>query len=227
MRFPPAKYAIFDVDGTLLDSMGVWDAIDRDFLHEHGLAVPPGLDQVMKTLTLRQSAEYFRETFHLPESVPEIMDRFRGMVREEYEQKLPLKDGAAEYLAALARRGVQMGVATASEREHVDAALRRLGVREHFRFLLTCTELDTGKDRPDIFLEGARRFGAPPREVAVYEDALHALRTAKAAGFRTVAVYDPHIGAEWEQARALAGGCILHYREALASLQKEDPYNGD
>ena len=70
MRFPPAKYAIFDVDGTLLDSMGVWDAIDRDFLHEHGLAVPPGLDQVMKTLTLRQSAEYFRETFHLPESVP-------------------------------------------------------------------------------------------------------------------------------------------------------------
>ena len=215
-----AGYAIFDVDGTLLDSMGIWYDLDERFLQMHGIAVTEDLSKKLKEFSLQQSAEFLKREFHLPDTVPQIMEQISKMVEEEYFYHIPLKPGVEEYLAQLKKHGVRMCVATASEYEHVSRALERLGVDNYFEFILTCTEIGYGKDSPNIFRMAAERLGAEPREVTVYEDALYALRTARAAGFRTAAVYDRHMASDWGDACAQSDFQILEYQEAARRVSE-------
>ena len=184
------KGAIFDVDGTILDSMGKWASLGNDYLRSVGGEPREDLGKVFKTFTTEEAARYYIEKYGVPLSEEEIVRGINAMIEDFYKQEVCLKPGAGEFLAGLKAEGVKMCLATASDRELVEAALKRLGVWDYFDGMLTCSELGAGKENPLIFRKAHEVLGTPAEETWVFEDAYHALRTAAEAGFRTVAVYD-------------------------------------
>ncbi|MEG2203916.1 MAG: HAD family phosphatase, partial [Oscillospiraceae bacterium] len=172
--------AIFDLDGTLLDSMFIWDTIGEEYLLRRGITPEPGLNEKFKMMSLVQAAEYYRAVYRLPESVQTIMDEVNGMIAHFYSDVVPPKDGVPELLARLRSEGVRMCVATATDRELVESALRRSRLLPYFRGILTCTEVGFGKDSPVIFRRALELLGTKKSETLLFEDALHAIETAKA-----------------------------------------------
>lgn len=212
-------YAIFDMDGTLVDSMGFWRRLGREYLEGKGVKgdLRPVLRRT-KSMTMPESAALFLDAFHLTGTAEEIAAEMNAMMEAHYRQDVPLKSGVEAYLAKLREAGVRMCVASATARPLMEECLRRLNVIWYFDFLISCEEVGAGKDRPDVFFEAARRLHAKPQEIAVYEDAFHAAHTAKAAGFYTVAVYDDSGTSEWENLTALANEEISDWSKAAQSL---------
>lgn len=182
--------AIFDLDGTLLDSMGIWDRAGEDFLLSLGITPRENLAETLKEMSLSQAAEYLQDQYGVSKSVDEIIRDVCHLVEDFYIEKVPLKEGVKEVLEQLAKNHVKMCVATASERRLVDLALTRCGVRQYFAEIFTCNELGLGKDSPKIYEMALSHLGTPKENTFVFEDAIHAIRTAKAAGFPVVGIYD-------------------------------------
>ncbi len=183
--------AIFDMDGTLLDSMYIWETVGADYLRGRGIQPPAGLRETLRPMSLLQAAEYFRAAFGLTEPPEEIVREVNELVADGYRHHFVCKPHIPELLAQLRRQSVRMCVATATDRHLAEAALRRNGIWEAFSFLLTCTEAGAGKDSPVIFRKALAALGTEKRNTFVFEDALYALKTAKADGFPVVGVYDP------------------------------------
>ncbi len=186
----PASFegAIFDLDGTLIDSMAYWENLGPRYLVERGKTPEPDASEKFKQLTIEESAVYMKETYGLKESADEIYKGIIGGIEEPYRSLVPLKPGVARMLDAFDAAGVRMCIATASEKELVVAALNRLGVAHHFRGIYTCPEVGVSKSRPDVFEWALRELGTPRSTTVVFEDSLHAIKTAKQAGFPVVAV---------------------------------------
>lgn len=185
------KGIIFDLDGTLIDSMRIWNDVDRVFLRECGVAEPPAdISDRVRKMSVDESAEYFISEFGLSLTKDNVINRIEELVRIEYEELIPLKPDVTELLDFLDKKSIPYGVATATYKRLAEAVLRRLGIFERQRFLLTDEEFPAGKTSPDIFFGGARLLGLAPEEVLVAEDSLHCIETAAAAGFFTVGVYD-------------------------------------
>lgn len=207
------RWAIFDMDGTLVDSMVYWKRLAGEFLSRKGVTrIPPDLLERIKPMTMTESAALFLREFDLSGTPDTVAGEMNAMMDEHYRTDIPLKEGVADYLRALQSRGVEMCVASATAGPLMEACLGRLGVLECFRFLLSCEEVGAGKDRPDVYLAAAERLGADPGETAVYEDAFYAARTAKKAGFYVIGVYDDSAAARWKELEALADETILDWR---------------
>ena len=201
------KYAIFDMDGTLIDSMVYWKKLGSEYLALHGIT--EDLDEIMeriKTMTMTESAELFRREFCLSGTKESIADEMNQMMNEHYRNDIPLKNGVENYVKRLYDSGVKMCVASATDRGLMQECLDRLGIRECFEFLLSCEEVGVGKKEPKVYFEAVKRLQGrdilQPEEVAVYEDADYAIRTAVNAGFYTIAVYDDSNKRKWEQLKA-------------------------
>ena len=213
------RFAIFDMDGTLVDSMVYWQRLGWEYLASRG--VTGGVDEVLeriKAMTMAESSALFIETFGLPGTPETVEAEMNAVMDGHYRSDIPLKPGAADYLAALADRGVKLCVATATAEPLARACLTRLGVADYFQLILSCDAVAAGKDRPDVFLEAARRLGTAPAATAVFEDALFAVRTAKEAGFYTVGIYDPSGAAHWAQVQLLADETVTDWADALNRL---------
>lgn len=208
--------AIFDVDGTLLDSMSIWDTIGADYLRSIGYEPRESLNEVFKNMSLLQAAEYYRREYGVTQSIDEIMDGVNAMLERFYRHEAPLKPGAAELLARLGRSGVRLCIATATDRFLVEAALERCGVLSYFGEIFTCNEIGHGKDEPVIFEAALDFLGTEKAETVVFDDALYAVRTAKQAGFPVAAVYDSH-----EPARAELRALADFYLEDLTQFREE------
>lgn len=206
------KAAIFDMDGTLTDSMPVWDGVWAEFLERRGIAPDINITSKYKALTLSQAAEYYRDNYRITDTPEQICEAVNDLVREGYE-KVGLKPGVTEYLKRLRARGVPMCVATNTARWLVEYVMDRLGILEYFDFLLPCAEFGSGKAKPDIFFECARRLGAKPAETCVFEDAPHALKTASEAGFVTGAVWDKSYAADEALMRSMADRYFYSFDE--------------
>ena len=181
--------AIFDLDGTLTDSMYIWDEAPKALVRKYGGDPPEDLAEDIKQMSLREASAYLKERFSLPGSVEELMEDINGLVAEEYRLRVPMKPGADRLLARLKARGIPCCIATASESGQAREALERLGLWHYFQFAVSCVQYG-GKTGPEVYLEAARRLGTTPAETVVFEDAPHAVRTAKAAGFPVCCVYD-------------------------------------
>ena len=210
--------AIFDVDGTLLDSMFIWDTIGEAYLRSIGYQPKENLNETFKNMSLHQAARYYQTEYGVTQSIDEIMDGVNAMLERYYRFEVPLKPGAAELLERLRQNGVKLCIATATDRHLVEAALDRCGVLSCFGEIFTCNEVGHGKDEPDIFEVALRFLGTRREETLVFDDALYAVRTAKEAGFPVAAVYDSH---ERSQAEVRARSDLyLEDLTQLVELQK-------
>ena len=191
MRFGcDIKGAILDVDGVLLDSLGIWKDLGARYLAARGIEPEPGLGETLFSMSMGQGAEYLAMTYTLGETPAKIMDGLQGMLRDFYFYEVSPKEGAAELLSALDAAGVRMAAATSSPREHVTVALERNGLLPYVDRLLTNAEVGTSKHSPEIYDAAAEFLGFAKDETCVFEDSLYALKTAAQAGYRTVGVFD-------------------------------------
>ena len=190
-----SKGAIFDADGTLLDSMPIWEDAAARFLAGLGIEAEPDLGDTMFRLSLDEGAAYLKKTYLAGDhgrsmTEEEIKEGVLGVIRDFYVHQVQPKAGARRFLEELAARKVPMYIATSSNREHIRAAFERLGLLHFFDGMITCEEAGASKRQPRIFLLAADRMGLEPADIFVFEDVIHAIRTANSAGFVTVGVYD-------------------------------------
>lgn len=206
------KYGIFDMDGTLVDSMGVWNRASEEYLISCGVEEPDReiLDRAVP-MTMPETAGYLIRQFGLDSTPERVMEEINGVMERHYRTDIPLKPGARVCLDRLREAGVSMCIASSTAPELIDICLRRLGLREYFQFLLSCEEVGAGKNKPDVYLEAARRLGSTPDNTIVFEDILVAAATAKKAGFTLGVVYDENSAAEQEQLKALADRYITRW----------------
>ena len=213
------RFAIFDMDGTLVDSMVYWENLATEFLESKGVqTISSEIMERIKPMTMTESAALIIQESSLSGTAESVAAEMNAMMDEHYRRDIPLKPGAAAYLEALQQKGISMCVASATAEDLMDACLTRLGVAHCFSFLLSCETVGAGKNRPDVYRESAKRLGAEPAEIAVYEDALYAAETARQAGFYTIAVQDNSNQPHWEALTALADEVILDWRTAAQSL---------
>ncbi len=182
--------AIFDLDGTLLDSMGIWQTLGARYLRAKGLMPEAGLNEKLYPMSMPQAAEYFRSEYGLTLPVEMIVQENNHIVETFYQEEVALKEGADVMLEGFKSRGVRMCIATASERYLVEAALKGLNIGRYFSGIVTCNEIGCGKDSPEVFRRALTLLQTKRSDTIVFEDALHALRTAKADGFFVAAIYD-------------------------------------
>ena len=184
------KGIIFDVDGTLLDSMHIWSELGKRYLSDVGIEAKPGLAKLLFPMSLDESSEYLKNEYNLPDSVKQITEDTIKILSDFYRYEAAPKPGALAFVKKMQSRNIPMAIATSGDRRILDTALERLGVTDCFAGILTCSELKTNKRVPTIYLRAAELLGTMPEETAVFEDVLHAIKTAKTAGFVTYAVED-------------------------------------
>jgi len=205
-------FAIFDMDGTLVDSMGYWRNMEREFLTRKGIT--ENLEEILeitKPMTLEESSAYFSKTCGIDCTPEQFIAEIEAIMAEHYSRDVQIKPGVREYLARLKQKGVPMCVASATNKPLVELCLETLGLKGYFQFILSCVEVGAGKNRPDVFLEAARRLGADPRDCAVFEDAIYAVRSAHGAGFWVVAVKDDHNASCWAELTELADEVMTNW----------------
>jgi len=203
------KYAIFDMDGTLVDSMGYWQHLASEFLAAKGiLHVSEKLQEQIKPMTTLESAALFLKEFRLSGNPETIAGEINAVMDRHYRRDIPLKKGIRDYLEHLRGKGVRMCVASATAEPLAEACLKRLGILGYFDFLLSCETVGAGKNSPAVYLAAAERMGAPAKDIAVFEDAWFALETAKKAGFYVVGVYDESASEYWEKICRMADETI-------------------
>lgn len=207
--------AIFDLDGTLIDSMGVWDKIGRDFLAARGINMPDDLSRMVKNMSFNESAGYYIRRFGLPERNEELIALWNAMAYREYAENIELKPGVREYLSQCTDRKIKMGIATATDRELAEAVLSRHGIMDYFETIVTIAGTQMSKEHPDIFLAAARKLGAVPQDCIVFEDCLHAVRGARKAGMKVWAVFDPASEHEKAELVRIADRYIYSFLELL------------
>ncbi|MCI8499166.1 MAG: HAD family phosphatase [Clostridia bacterium] len=210
----PFRGAIFDLDGTLFDSMHVWTEVDNAFLRKRGIPMPSDYHDEVKSRNFPEAAAYTKTRFSLPEHEEEIMREWFVMTVKAYANDVLLKPFAREFLSALREQGIKTGIATSSKQALYTPVLERCGIANMFDTIVT-TEQTKPKSFPDVYLETAKRLGVAPNECAVFEDILVGIKSAKTAGFYAVAVQDHTSLSEQDRLRALADRYIVSFAELL------------
>ena len=206
---------LFDLDGTLLDSNGIWEEIDLRFLEKRGIPWSREYHEGVIHAIFPVAARFTKEFCHLAESEEEIMAEWLEMAYDAYAHRLPAKEGAAEYLAACAARGERLALYTSAEPSLAKAALARFGWDRLLRPLVFAQELGMTKGTPGAFAAAARALGTSPEEIEFFDDSPVACRAAKEAGCRVTGVHDRLFAAQEGEMRALCDRYIRSFRELL------------
>ena len=181
---------IFDMDGTLIDSTGIWHEIDKAFFAKRNMELPKDYAQHIVHLGLTQAAVYTKETYHLEESIQDIIKEWHDMSVDMYKYHVPLKEGALELLKLFKSNGIKMAIATANDEPLYRPCIERLGIGDYFDEIADVNTAKEGKQSAKIYLDLAKKMGAKPRNTLVLEDMPTCVKTAFKSGFITVAVYD-------------------------------------
>ncbi len=209
---------LFDLDGSLVDSMWMWREIDIEYLGKFGIPLPEQLQSDIEGMSFTETAVYFKERFHLPDSVEQIMDDWNQMAWDKYSHEVPLKNGVRELIAHCIRNGIKLGIATSNSRALVENVINAHELMDAFDSIVTGCEVDKGKPAPDIYLEAARRCGAAPEKCLVFEDIVPGIMAGKSAGMKVCAVDDLYSKHQNEEKKRLADYFITDYFEIAAEF---------
>ena len=209
------KAVLFDLDGTLVDSMWMWPQIDVEFLGRFGYDCPRDLERAVEGMSFSETAAYFKERFSLPMTLEEIKECWSQMAMDKYRTQVPLKPGALEFLRHCKDQGIATGIATSNGRPIVDAVIEALQIGEYFQEVATACEVEKGKAEPDIYLEVATRLRVAPEDCLVFEDVPAGILAGKRAGMTVLAVEDDFSRELSGEKKALADGYICDYSELL------------
>jgi len=212
------KAYIFDLDGTLLDSMGVWGQVDSDFLAKRGIAVPPDYMDAISSMTFHETAAYTIKRFSLTDNIEDLMREWNDMAAYAYAHTVRMKPHAKEFLITLRDSGAKLAIATSLSAELCAPVLRNNGIDNFFDVICRTDDVGHGKSHPDVFLLTAQKIGIPPQDCLVFEDILSAVKSAKSAGFCVCAVYDKTSENDWEQIKAEADYSIVDFHEMLIRI---------
>lgn len=203
---------LFDMDGTLVDSMWIWAAVDKEYLNKYHLTEPENFYEDMEGMSYLEVATYYRRVFpELPVTVEEIMEEWHQMAHDKYMCQVPLKKGAKEFIEALRREGKKTGIATSNSRRLVDDTLQALEISHLFDAVKTAGEAGAGKPAPDVYLQTARELGVEPSRCLVFEDVPAGIMAGKNAGMRVCAVEDEFSASSADKKRKLADYYIQDY----------------
>ena len=209
------KAVLFDLDGTLVDSMWMWKDIDIEYLGKRGFDLPGELQKDIEGMSLTETATYFKNRFELPESREEIKKEWMDMARDKYCHQVPLKPGAKEFLLYLKEHQIRTGIASSNGIELVHAVLQAQGVDQYLDSVHTCCDVKRGKPNPDIYLLVAEELDVKPEECLVFEDIPMGILAGKRAGMRTCAVEDVFSRDQMNEKRQLADYYIQDYYDVL------------
>ncbi len=209
------KGAIFDLDGTLLDSMHIWHDVDEEFFRRRNLKVTKEYVEIIKNMHLRAAAVYTKEKYNIKEDVDQIVDEWLELCAQGYLTNVDLKDGVYEYLKALHDKGIKMAFATASEKVVCEETLKKHGIYEFFSASAYVSEINIGKTEPDIYLLAAKRIGVAPENCIVFEDIIEGIRGAKKGNFITCGVFDKSSAKDEAEIRKIADYYIKSFEELL------------
>lgn len=183
---------IFDLDGSLVDSMWIWRAIDIEYLGKFGIPLPEDLQSGIEGKSFSETALYFKERFPIPDSIEQMKEDWNRMAWEKYEKEVPLKPGVEEFLQGCKKNRVRLGIATSNSRQLMDHIAGVHQLEHYFECIMTGCEVAHGKPSPDIYLAVAERLQVEPSKCLVFEDIVAGIQAGKSAGMRVCAVEDAY-----------------------------------
>ena len=213
--FNNIKGVIFDLDGTLIDSMWVWDQIDMEYLNEKNLDVPENLADEIGHLSFNQVAVYFKERFKLEDSLDEIKKRWSDMAYYHYSTDIKLKEGVVEFLQYLKKSNIKIGLATSNSHALLEIVLKNNNIYDYFDAITVTDEVSVGKHEPDVYLLAAKKLGVSPDECLVFEDIIQAIRGAKKARMKVVGVADSRSVNDRDEIISLTDKFITNFNEMI------------
>lgn len=214
------KAVIFDLDGTLVDSMWMWRDIDIEYLARYGIPLPENLQKSVSGMSFSETAVYFKETFGIPDSLEKMKQDWNDMAYYKYTHEVPLKPGVLDFLKYLKEQGIRTGIATSNSKELVKTVVESLCIAEYFDEIHTSCEVAKGKPAPDIYLFVAECLGVLPEQCLVFEDIPEGILAGKRAGMQVCAVEDDYSMEMLEEKKKLADYYITDYNEILRKLKK-------
>ena len=206
--------AVFDLDGTLLDSMGIWEQIDISFLRKRNLSVPEDYAVKISSLSFEEAAQYTIARFALNERAEDIMQEWSEMAAHEYAHHVRMQPHAFDYLLRLKALGVRLAVATGMTIKLAIPCLKNNAIFDLFDAVCSTDEVPRGKEYPDVFEFAADKIGVPPEKCIVFDDVLPAIKSAKQANMLTCGVYDQYSERQREEIEKFADYYILDWRDA-------------
>ena len=214
------SFAIFDMDGTIVDSMPFWDRLTGEYLES--LQLPPeehlDLKDAVERLSMREAAELFQQALDLDKTPEEIVLEMGDLMDKHYQEDIQLRAGVKDFLEGMRAEGVPMCVLTLTPAPLAYACLDRLGVAEYFAFILCSDDVGIGKERPEIFAQTAWEFGVYPMETIVFEDSHYAARAAKQAGCTVVGIFEQTHEEHWPMMQRICDETVMDWEEAMDLL---------
>lgn len=216
------KGVIFDMDGTLIDSMWVWEEVDVDYVKRYQLVEPEGFYEAIEGMSFTDVAKYYKKTFpQIRDSVEQIKADWMEIGYRLYRDEVELKSGVKEFLEELKKRGIKIGIATSNDRDMTEMVLEARGILQEFDAICTSDEVKIGKPAPDVYLKAAEDLGVDPKDCLIFEDVPAGLMAGKSAGMKTCAVADKFSEDQIEKKRALADYFIQDYFEVLKGTYEQ------
>ena len=213
------KLAIFDLDGTLIDSTSLWSKIDRDFFLKRGMDIPPHYNEEIAHVGLDKAA-YITKTKYFPhEKEEDIIKEWKDMSLKAYKEDIPLKDNGYELLKILKDNGVKLAIATANSKELYEPCLKRLGVWEFFDFAIDVNSTKEGKNSSEIYDTASSKFGLSSENVVIFEDLYEAIMTSYKAKYLTIAVYDEHSTRKVDEIKSNSHLFIHNFNEVIKLIK--------
>lgn len=209
---------IFDLDGSLVDSMWIWRKIDIEYLGRFGISLPENLQAEIEGMSFSETAEFFKVRFQIPDSLQKIKDDWNAMAWDKYSHEVPLKEGADAFLKYCKKQGILLGIATSNSRELVENVVGVHGLQDYFSCIMTGCDVAKGKPAPDIYLAVAKELGVEPERCLVFEDIIPGIQAGKSAGMRVCAVEDEYSLAQKEEKASLADYYITDFNQIVKEL---------